>query len=151
MTVEELREAQQDGFAIELHTHTHSLRDFGSEAVREEIELNRKALAAALDRSPDSFRHFCYQSGLCSPAVRTVFKQLGIASSTTLESALARSGCDPLFLPRIIDGEHLTAIEFEAQLSGISEFLRTLRASARRQHKLAAFFAAHGKQSSAFR
>jgi peptidoglycan/xylan/chitin deacetylase (PgdA/CDA1 family) len=131
MTPAELSAAQQAGFAVELHTHRHSLHNFEAENIEQEIEMNRSALSEMLGRPPQAFKHFCYPSGVTSPSVQKTFERLGIRSATTLVSGFAVLGDNPLFLPRLIDGDHLTAIEFEANLCGVLGMLRALRSAVR--------------------
>jgi peptidoglycan/xylan/chitin deacetylase (PgdA/CDA1 family) len=127
MTPGELADAHSDGFAIELHTHQHSLHDFSVCKIWGEVALNRDVLAALLGRSVASFRHFCYPSGQTAPGVGAVLRDLGIVSATTLEPGMAGRDADPLLLPRILDGGHLSTIEFEAELCGVSDLLRRIR------------------------
>ena len=151
MTPAELAHADKDGFAIELHTHHHSLHNFDPDEIKQEIEANRAALAAVLDRPPQSFTHFCYPSGVTSPHVGKILEKLGVRSATTLESALAGPDRDPMFLPRLIDGDHLTGLEFEAALCGVSELLGKLRDRFReRLHARRLALATSGAQSSVF-
>lgn len=132
MTEEEIATAAAQGFAIELHTHTHSLGNFTFSEVAREITLNREILARILDRPPDRFRHFCYPSGKVRPGVQDALSRLGIASATTLDSGIAYPGADPLMLPRIVDGDHLSDLEFEAELCGVGTFVRRTRAAGKR-------------------
>jgi peptidoglycan/xylan/chitin deacetylase (PgdA/CDA1 family) len=127
MSPDELRQASDQGLAIELHTHHHSLRNFEPEQVAEEIEMNRTALGEILARAPQSFTHFCYPSGLTAPGLPKMLERLGIRSATTLNAGLAAPADDPLLLPRIIDGDQRTPLEFEAELCGVSPLLRNLR------------------------
>jgi peptidoglycan/xylan/chitin deacetylase (PgdA/CDA1 family) len=127
MTPAQLAGAQHDGFAVELHTHRHSLHNFEPEKVEQEIELNRSVLSEMLGRPPQTFKHFCYPSGVTSESVQKIFERLGVRSATTLAAGFAAPGDNPLLLPRLIDGDHLTAIEFEANLCGVLGMLRALR------------------------
>jgi peptidoglycan/xylan/chitin deacetylase (PgdA/CDA1 family) len=127
MTPEELAQAHRDGFAVELHTHRHSLHGFEAERIAEEIALNRNALAALLGKPANSFKHFCYPSGEVAPGVERVLGSLDIATATTLETGLASRRANLRLLPRLTDGEHLSPIEFEAEMCGIGDLLRTLR------------------------
>jgi peptidoglycan/xylan/chitin deacetylase (PgdA/CDA1 family) len=133
MTEDELMQTSRDGFAIELHTHSHSLADFSSAKIREQISLNREILGRLLSKSPADFRHFCYPGGALPPGGGDVLRSLGIISATTLQTAIAYPGADLLLLPRIIDGDHLSEPEFEAELCGIGDFLRRLRGSGLRR------------------
>ena len=127
MTPGELADAHSDGFAIELHTHQHSLHDFSARKIWEEVALNRDVLAALLGRPAASFRHFCYPSGRTAPGIGAVLRDLGIVSATTLEPGIAGRDADLLLLPRILDGGHLSMIEFEAELCGVGDLLRRIR------------------------
>lgn len=129
MTQDEVMQASRDGFAIELHTHTHSLGDFSFGRIADEIAMNRQALGQVLKEPPEHFRHFCYPSGKVVPGVADALRRLGISSATTLESGIAYRGTDLFFLPRIVDGDHLSQLVFEADLCGVGDFLRSVRAS----------------------
>lgn len=132
MTAAEIVQASRDGFSIELHTHNHTLGDFSFDTVAREIQLNRQTLGTLLDRRPETFRHFCYPSGVALPTVGHALSRLGVSTGTTLESGIAQSGSNEFFLPRILDGDHLSAIEFEAQISGLADLVRDFRGSFRR-------------------
>jgi hypothetical protein len=128
MTEDEVMQLWRDGFAIELHTHSHSLADFSFAKVREEISLNREVLSRLLSKPPTDFRHFCYPGGVVPPEGGEALRRLGIISATTLQTAITYPGADLLLLPRIIDGDHLSELEFEAELCGVGDFLRRVRA-----------------------
>lgn len=129
MTCDELAEAGRRGFDIQLHTHSHSLGDFSRGRCETEITTNRRALAAVTGQPPSSFTHFCYPSGLVSPVAGRHLAACGIESATTLVPRLAARGKDPLYLPRLLDGEHLSDIEFEAELCGIGEIARRIKSA----------------------
>lgn len=126
MTASELRDVGRYGVRIELHTHKHNLGDFSNSSVREEIDLNRHHLATLLDTEPESFKHFCYPSGLSSPDVAAALDVMGIASSTTTTPGLAFRSAHRQMLPRFLDGDHVTMIEFEAEMSGFSDLVMRL-------------------------
>ena len=132
MTPMELRHAAQSGFDIQLHTHNHTLGDMSAALVIREVEENRRVLASLLGRAGESFRHFCYPSGLFTPAVGPALEKAGVVSATTLVPGLATGESPPYALPRFCDGENVTAIEFEAELSGFSTGIRRLFAGVRR-------------------
>jgi peptidoglycan/xylan/chitin deacetylase (PgdA/CDA1 family) len=128
MTEAELVQASRDGFSIELHSHSHSLADFSFSRVREEITVNREVLGQIMNKPPAHFRHFCYPSGRVPPDGGDALRRLGIISATTLETGISYPGADLLLLPRIVDGDHLSELEFEAELCGVGDFLRKTRA-----------------------
>ncbi len=127
MTETELRHVQSDGFSVELHTHGHSLHAFEPEKVTNEIELNRQELSQILDKPPSSFRHFCFPSGITDSRVLATLRSLDIGSATTLSPFIVAPNADPLSLPRLLDGEHLSSLDFEAEVCGLGHVVRTLR------------------------
>lgn len=89
---------------------------------RPELEANRSALTSILPHSAAPTAHFCYPSGICSSDSGAVLARLH-----TTRQGIAWPGTDPYFLPRLLDGEQLTELEFEAELSGFADMLRGLR------------------------
>jgi len=127
MSAEQLKTAYQSGFDVQLHTHNHTMHNMCEHEIENEILSNRLTLSEILGVEQSNFKHFCYPSGEYSTNTGCVLDHLGIKSSTTTDRAMA----DPLdkkqYLPRILDGEHLTPIEFEAELCGVMECLRLIR------------------------
>lgn len=119
----ELRELQAMGMEIGLHTHRHI---FPAEtgAARRELAENRRAVEPVLGRP---MRHFCYPSGDWNAAHFGALEAEGVATATTCESGLAVADSHPLALPRILDDSRVSAIEFEAEMSGFAELLRIVR------------------------
>lgn len=124
MTPAELRDAHGNGLSVELHTHNHTIGDMSVSAIAEEIRLNRAALSEILAKPAESFRHFCYPSGRASAAAAANCSGIGLASTTTTEQGLAWPGAPLHLLPRLLDNENHTEIEFEAELSGFADILR---------------------------
>lgn len=127
MTPEDLAAAATDGLDVQLHTHSHTLGDFSVEAITAQIARNRAVLSGILGTEPARLRHFCYPSGVHDRAAGPILAELGIASATTTEAGIAYPGMDRFFLPRLLDGENLSLLEFEAELAGIGDLLRRLR------------------------
>jgi peptidoglycan/xylan/chitin deacetylase (PgdA/CDA1 family) len=63
--------------------------------------------------------HFCYPSGDYAPEFLPWLRELGVRSATTCETGLASPHSEPLLLPRVLDGEQVTPVEFESWLCGI--------------------------------
>jgi peptidoglycan/xylan/chitin deacetylase (PgdA/CDA1 family) len=126
MTPAQLAEAHGAGLDVQLHSHEHTLHDFTSEAVRQEIMANRHHLSRILKVPSEAFRHFCYPGGQTRPGVGPVLESLGILGSTTTRADLAYGGGDCQYLPRILDGENVSDIELEAELSGTASLLRVV-------------------------
>ncbi|HRK18190.1 MAG TPA: polysaccharide deacetylase family protein [Hyphomicrobiaceae bacterium] len=129
MTPSELRRAHRDGLSIELHTHNHTIHDMSRTAIAEEIRLNRETLSEILSKPPHDFRHFCYPSGRASAEAASHCSGIGLASTTTTVQGLAWPGTPLHLLPRLLDNENHTEIEFEAELSGFADILRSGRRS----------------------
>jgi peptidoglycan/xylan/chitin deacetylase (PgdA/CDA1 family) len=136
MSIDELKDAKKRGFDIQLHTHTHSLHDFSSECIHQEIEQNRAALVRHLELSAEHFAHFCYPSGHTSDSAMPVLRELGIKSATTLENTLCSPSSNPLLLPRLIDGSQLSLLEFEAEMASIGDVYRLALASLNRFQRI---------------
>jgi peptidoglycan/xylan/chitin deacetylase (PgdA/CDA1 family) len=130
MSPEDLAEIEKRNVNVQLHTHSHSLHDFSRERIRQEIDENRRQLASIVGRPPETFRHFCYPSGVNMPGCASVLAEAGILSATTTDSGVVRPGSDPHFLPRFVTGEDVSALEIEADLCGFSRGLRRLRSAA---------------------
>lgn len=127
MRPEELTEACREGLEIQLHTHSHSMHDFSNELITYEIEENRMLLSRITGVNPTRLRHFCYPSGVHAIDIGPVLEKAGIVSATTTEQAIAFEDDEKFFLPRVMDGEHYSTIEFEAELCGVMEILRRVR------------------------
>ncbi|OLB63522.1 MAG: hypothetical protein AUI11_01120 [Acidobacteria bacterium 13_2_20CM_2_66_4] len=121
MTPEEVRAAAST-IDVQLHTHRHRFPDDPLQ-VRAEIEENRKALAPLVHRP---LVHLCYPSGFWSKAFFPALAAAGIETATTCEGGLNGPDIHPYALQRFFDGEHITALEFEAELSGFPELLRVI-------------------------
>jgi peptidoglycan/xylan/chitin deacetylase (PgdA/CDA1 family) len=127
MLPEELLAAAEAGLDVQLHTHNHTLSDLSAAVVQAEVAANRAALAGMLPASAAPLEHFCYPSGVCSAAAGEALAATGVVSATTTEQRIARKGMNPYLLPRLLDGEQVTDIEFEAELSGFADFVRGLK------------------------
>ena len=113
-----LRRAFDSGVDMQLHTHNHTMHRMDSALVEQEIRLNRDALAAMLQADPARLQHLCYPSGEHDRAVFQVLRQCNVQTATSTEFGLAGTSDPMLALPRILDGELLSEIQFEARLSG---------------------------------
>lgn len=124
MTERQIRQAAEEGFSIQLHTHRHRFPSEDLNALRNEIEENRKFLEPLIGYSPV---HLCYPSGRYDPRCYDMLRKMKIKSATTCESGFMKKKSHVLALPRFLDGENIEKIEFEAELCGALEILRRLR------------------------
>jgi peptidoglycan/xylan/chitin deacetylase (PgdA/CDA1 family) len=119
MRPEEVRDAARNGISIELHTHRHRTpRDRG--LFEREIADNRRGILEMTGRDP---RHFCYPSGDYVPEFFSWLRECGVRSATTCVTGLAGRDSNPYELPRLLDVETLSEIEFESWLAGFSVLL----------------------------
>lgn len=120
---DEARELERAGMAIEMHTHRHRFPDDPAEA-QDELQANRAAVEPVIGRR---MAHFCYPSGQWRHTHRPVLEKAAIRSATTCHAGLARKGANLLALPRILDDNRVSQIEFEAEVSGFTDLLRRIR------------------------
>ena len=120
----ELRHLSDAGLDIQLHTHRHqwSLEDRGK--VEQEIRDNRNFLEPIVSHP---LLHFCYPSGIYSPHQAEWLASLGLTSATTIEPGLNYPETSRFALRRMVDGEPVSDIEFEAEVSGFMELIRAVR------------------------
>jgi peptidoglycan/xylan/chitin deacetylase (PgdA/CDA1 family) len=123
-SVDELRRAAGEGLDVQLHTHRHRFPVSRELALRE-LRDNRAVLEPLVGHP---LRHFCYPSGYFRPAHLPWLEEAGVESATTCDAGLNRRGDSPLTLRRFLDDSRTSQLEFEAELSGFSELLRTARA-----------------------
>jgi len=135
MRAEELRELPGAGIDIQLHTHRHVLPD-DEAGVRREIAENRSYLVGLLGRPA---QHFCYPSGIWSRAQWPWLEGAGLVSAVTCDPGLCAPSTPRFALPRFLDGENISQIEFEAELAGFLELLRAARSRMMRSKRRADF------------
>jgi peptidoglycan/xylan/chitin deacetylase (PgdA/CDA1 family) len=123
MTEDEIRQTNQAGIDIQLHTHRHVL-PLEAEMVRREIEDNRRFLEPL---TRHQLRHFCYPSGIHREEHLRPLAEAGVVSGTTCDSGLNYADTPVLTLHRFLDDNNVSWIEFEAEMSGFSDLLRRAR------------------------
>ena len=127
MRPEQLLASYEEGLDVQLHTHNHTMGDMTEKTLSYEISENRRRLSALLGEVPEKFMHFCYPSGVCSSTLSNALDRLGVLSSTTTNRAIAYPHSERHLLPRILDGEQVSPLEFEAELCGVMDVLRKLK------------------------
>lgn len=124
MTSSQLASLEEQGMSLELHTHTHRMPSDERAAVEDEIRKNRDVLVPIAKRE---LRHFCYPSGEYDPRHFEWLRALGIRSATTCKAGFTYRNTERMALPRFLDGQNISTVEFEAELSGFLEIMRRLR------------------------
>jgi peptidoglycan/xylan/chitin deacetylase (PgdA/CDA1 family) len=116
---EEVTQLAAEGVDVQLHTHRHRTPKHRTLFLRE-IEDNRMSIH---EMTGNQTSHFCYPSGVYDPVFLPWLQESNIASATTCDAGFASRASDPLLLPRILDHQGLSPIEFEGWLTGISNVL----------------------------
>ena len=124
MSYDDIAEANRRGLDIQLHTHTHDLDRERPEDLDREIPVNREALAPHVN---SSLEHFCYPSGVCSPGMFPYLEKLGVKSAVLTEPGFVTQRSHIYSLKRILDGELISQLEFEAEMSGFLELVREVK------------------------
>ncbi|THF61618.1 polysaccharide deacetylase family protein [Pseudothauera rhizosphaerae] len=130
MSLDEAAQCAAQGIDFQLHTHRHRVTAGGKPCIAEEIAANRARLAAV---TATAATHFCYPSGEWEPEHLPHLRAAGVVSATTTDNGLCAPGHERLALPRILDGDRVSELEFEAELSGFMEIKRLLAPRARRK------------------
>src|SRR5262249_18243487 len=124
LSSEQIRSLITSGIDIGLHTHRHQLPEDDRIGVEREVFDNRQVLEPLVGKRLD---HLCYPSGVWGEQQWPWLQQLGIRSAMTCEIGLNYADTPRLGLRRILDGENVSQIEFEAELFGYGEVLRRVR------------------------
>lgn len=119
----EIRNLASQGCAIELHGHVHHYPKGDPVALKHDLE---KCSSTIQEMGLPVPRHYCYPSGSFDADAPSPLSQLGIVSATTCIPGLITKaeGTETYFLPRFLDGADVDMLEFEAEMSGFSEFMR---------------------------
>lgn len=123
LTPAEARQLSDWGLEIGLHTHRHRFPPGDLAACRREIAENHAYLVREIGPVTP---HFCYPSGVYDRGQWPVLADAGLASATTCDTGLVRCGDNRFGLRRFLDGEMVSDVEFEAEISGFADLLRGL-------------------------
>jgi peptidoglycan/xylan/chitin deacetylase (PgdA/CDA1 family) len=126
MNESELEEISRNGIDVQLHTHRHRTPE-DETLFRNEIQENRLAIFKATATEPV---HFCYPSGVYHPAFLLWLQKENVVSATTCDVGLADRGSESLLLPRFIDHQNRTQLEFESWIAGMGDLLAVRRKAA---------------------
>jgi len=137
LTSEEVSKLAKCGIEIQLHTHRHRT-PLDRELFIREIDDNRASIYRMTGKNP---KHFCYPSGVYDLRFLPWLRELGVVSGTTCDPGLASRASNRLLLPRFLDNESLSPIEFESWLAGLSAALprRRVDDSDKRETSMAVF------------
>ena len=102
---------------IGAHSHCHNLLDqISLEEVQTSLDRN---CALLKDWTGCEIRHFAYPNGNHTAALRALVKNMGFASATVLDNALAWPGADPFALSRLAVGRYDGLGRIRLRLAGL--------------------------------
>jgi peptidoglycan/xylan/chitin deacetylase (PgdA/CDA1 family) len=125
VTAEEMRLLMREGIDVQLHTHSHQLPATSFDAMAQEVVRNRDEVEGIIG-SPR--QHFCYPSGRYDANHPQWLAKLGLRSATTCDSGFNLRRTDPLLLRRYLDRDDSSDLMFDAEICGVMEIARGVRA-----------------------
>ncbi|MFZ0322132.1 MAG: polysaccharide deacetylase family protein [Candidatus Sulfotelmatobacter sp.] len=128
MNGHELQEISRNGIDIQLHTHRHRAPE-NEILFRKEIQDNRTMIHKLIGTQPV---HFCYPSGVYLPSFFPWLRDEQVVSATTCDAGLVRATTENLLLPRFVDQQNRTQIEFESWITGVGDLLAVRRKAAQK-------------------
>ena len=128
ITFDELSNANKRGLDIQLHTHTHNVDINHPEKIVEEIQINREKLRPYVT---SELEHFCYPSGVHNDVMYHYLKQNKVISATVTDTGFVTTKSNLFALKRILDGQQISQIEFEGEMSGFVELIREIKRTLR--------------------
>jgi len=126
MNYSELQEISRNGVDVQLHTHRHRTPE-DEVLFRKEIQDNRSTLQKLI---PTPLVHFCYPSGVYATSFLPWLQKEQVVSATTCDTGLAERQTESLLLPRFVDQQTRTQIEFESWVTGVGDLLAVRRKAA---------------------
>jgi len=124
MSADEVRAAAAAGVDVQMHTHRHQI-PAAPDGFTRELADNRAALA---EMGVPGMAHFCYPNGTWSEWMWDTLRRNDVRSATTCEPGVVSVESPPYALPRFLDSESVTQLEFEAWTSGLLSLAVRLRA-----------------------
>jgi hypothetical protein len=108
------------GVDFQMHTHRHT-NPVEAEAFRWEIHENCWRIEAMTGRRP---AHFCYPCGIWRPSYFAVLESEEVKSATTTQPGIVSPAEPRLLLPRFVDMNTISDVEFESWVTGLAPLLR---------------------------
>jgi len=116
MAPDTLRSLAQEGFAMQLHTHSHFNVVDHADVAGEQVRLCRSAVEQTTGRPAP---HFCYPSGRWTKSIWPTLEREGVRTATTTRMGPNFPSTPLLALRRLMNGEDRTQLEFEFELSNL--------------------------------
>lgn len=123
MSTEELIGISASGCSVQLHGHVHNYPIDNPSALSSDIRACQGVLMGLGFSGP---WHYCYPSGSFDKFAKDVLAREGVVSATTCHPGLVDLSAmrSKKYLPRFLDGENVSQIEFEAEMSGVMSLFR---------------------------
>lgn len=123
LTPEKVTALAEQGLAIELHTHRHKFSNLTIEDATAEITTNQQYIEQLTGKKA---KHFCYPSGEYQLEQLALLTKAKIKTATTTDNELVAHKTPLLTLPRLVDSDKISDLEFEAELTGVMTLLRQI-------------------------
>lgn len=111
----------EQGLAIELHTHRHKFSELNAVDAQTELIDNQRYITQLTGKKA---HHFCFPRGEYQPDQLALLANWPIQTATTTENELVSKHDHLLTLPRLVDNDKVSDLEFEAELTGVMTLLR---------------------------
>jgi hypothetical protein len=128
MNRQQVQEIAANGVDVQLHTHRHRTPE-DEQLFRREIRDNRERIQAVIASDPV---HFCYPAGVHRSQFFDWLAKEQVISATTCDTGLVSRNSQSMLIPRYIDNQNRSAIDFESWLSGVGDLLAFRRASSQK-------------------
>lgn len=128
MNAREVRGVARNGIDIQMHTHRHRAPEDEASFSRE-IRENREHILELTGVNPE---HFCYPGGVYQPVFLPWLRAEQVLSATTCDSGLCTRRSESLLLPRFVDSQNRTQLEFESWTAGVGDLLALRRNAAQK-------------------
>ena len=125
MNEDELKEQRDLGCIFQLHGDVHHYPVGDPIALENDIKACQSVLQRLGVFGP---WHYCYPSGSFDHHAQSVLLRSNVHSATTCIPGLVDMSKiqSMMYLPRFLDGENVSQIEFEAEMSGVMSVIRGL-------------------------
>lgn len=110
--------------SIELHGHIHRYPAGKPDAFVADVTLCRETIMGMGLPQP---HHYCYPSGKYDVRAAQILHGMDVHTATTCLPGLVDKADDKssYYLPRILDGERVSMLQFQAEMSGFTDLVRT--------------------------
>jgi peptidoglycan/xylan/chitin deacetylase (PgdA/CDA1 family) len=123
MEPETVRTLAHQGFAMQLHTHSHFNVVDHANLAAEQVRVCRATVEATTGLPAP---HFCYPSGRWTKDIWPTLEREGVTTATTTRSGPNFTTTPLLSLRRVMNGEDRTQLEFEFEMSNVRWLLSRL-------------------------